>query len=108
MNKVAVDKRRQVWEQVFEKERSLLTKAFGKMKPGMVLAVDIVDNIYSNHSDDYDKTYTCCDIYVNCHPDSSWEHLTSLLYRADQMAALDQARPFLTPRGNLNSTNKTT
>ena len=57
------------------------------------------DEIYSSHSSEKEKTHACSDIYVNCRPESSWEHLTSLLYEEDEMTAVDQARPFLPPRG---------
>ena len=60
---------------------------------------DYSDTIYSGHSTEEEKTRTCSDVYVNCHPESSWEHLTSWLYGADETAAVDQARPFLPPRG---------
>ena len=79
MEKVTVNKRRQVWERVLE--------------------------IYSSHSSEEEKTHTFSDVYVNCHPESSWEHLTSLLYKEDEMTAVDQARSFLPPRGKL-TTNK--
>ena len=82
MEKVAVDKRRQLWERVLR-------------------MLKIVDEIYSSHSSEKEKTHACSDVYVNCHPESSWEHLTSLLYEEDEMAAVDQARPFLPPRGKL-------
>ena len=77
-----MDKRRQVWEEVLRwKVRSH------------------VDEIYSINSCEKEKIHACSDTYVNCHPESSWEHLTSLLYEEDEMTAMDQARPFLSPRG---------
>ena len=60
---------------------------------------DYSDKIYSGHSTEEEKTHTCSDVYVNCHPESSWEHLTSQLYRAGETTMLDQARPFLPLRG---------
>ena len=57
------------------------------------------EKIYSSSSSDEEKTYAYSDTYVNCQPESSWEHLTSLLYEEDEMAAVDQARQFLPPRG---------
>ena len=78
MEKVTVDKRRLVWERVLD----------GK-----------VDEIYSRHSSEKEKTHACSDMYANCHPTSSWEHLTSLLYEEDETTAVDQAKPFLPPRG---------
>ena len=79
MEKVKVDNRRRVWEEV--------------------LVEEAVEVIYSSHSSEEEKTHACSDVYVNCHPESSWEHLTSVLYREDETTAVDQARPFLPPRG---------
>ena len=79
LEKVKVDKRRQVWERV--------------------LTGKVVDQLYSSHSTEKGKTLSCSDTYVNCYPGSSWEDLTSLLYEEDEMTAVDQARPFLPPKG---------
>ena len=79
MENVKVDNRRQVWERM--------------------LTWKMVDQLYSSHSTDKEKTLSCSDTYVNCYPESSWEHLTSLLYKEDEMTAVDQARPFLPPKG---------
>ena len=77
-----MDKRRRVWERVLG----------GGVRSH-------VDEIYSNRSSEKEKTHACSDIYIKYHPESSWEHLTSLLYEGDEMTAVDQARPFLPPRG---------
>ena len=47
----------------------------------------------------FNETHACSEVYVNCHPESSWEHLTSLLYEIDEMSVVDQARTFLPPTG---------
>jgi hypothetical protein len=39
------------------------------------------------------------DIYVNCHPHSSWERLARSLYRHHQVAAVEEVRSYLPPRG---------
>ena len=77
-----MDKRRRVWERVLGRGGE-----------------SHVDEIYSSHSSEKEKSHACSDIYINSHPESSWEHLTSLLYEEDEMTAVDQARPFLPPRG---------
>ena len=82
MEKVEVDKRRQVWRTVL---------ACRWESP--------VDQLYSCHSTEKEKTLSCSDTYVNCYPESSWKHLTKLLYAGDEMTAVDQARPFLPPKG---------
>ena len=93
MGKVKVYNRREVWKELITKED--FSNFFIPPSP----IDDYSDKIYSGHSPEEEKTHTCSDVYVNCHPESSWEHLTSRLYRAGQMTALDQARPFLPPRG---------
>ena len=82
MEKVKVDKRRQVWDRVLTWEYS-----------------SPVDQLYSSHSTEKEKNLSCSDTYVNCHPEASWEHLTTLLYEEDEMTAVDQTRPFLPPKG---------
>ena len=93
MGKVKVHERRKVWKEVLIKEN------FTMLHMPRSPIYDYSDTIYSGHSTEEEKTHTCSDVYVNCHPESSWEHLTSRLYRAGKMTALDQARPFLPPRG---------
>ena len=93
MGKVKVHNRRKVWKEVLIKEN--FTTLYRPPSP----IDDYSDKIYSGHSTEEEKTHTCSDVYVNCCPESSWEHLTSRLYRADEMTAVDQARPFLPPRG---------
>ena len=83
MEKVTEDKRKHVWGMVLEWKWSRLGSH--------------IDEIYCDHSTEKEKTHACSHTYVNCHPESSWEHLTSLLYSLDEMTAVDQARPFLPP-----------
>ena len=95
MEKVVVDKRRQLWKRMLGKEDNLMLQRM----PNPTL--EIVDEIYNSHSNEKEKTHVCSDVYVNCYPESSWEHLTSRLYEENEMTAVDQARPFLPPRGKL-------
>ena len=39
------------------------------------------------------------DIYVNCCPWASWEHIVRSLYRHHQVAAVEEVRAYLPPRG---------
>ena len=96
MEKIAIDKRRLVWKIVFDEEDEK-----DKYNFFLLLAPGVVDEIYNSHSSEKEKTHACSDMYVNCRPESSWEHLTSVLYKKDEITALDQARPFLPPRGML-------
>ena len=82
MEKVKVDKKRQVWGRVLT----------WKWKSP-------VDQLYNSHSTEKEKNLSCNDIYVNSHPEASWVHLTSRLYEEDEMTAVDQTRPFLPPKG---------
>ena len=76
MEKVAVDKRRQVWEEVLREKA--------------------VEEIYNSHSNEEDKLHSCADIYVTCKPDSSWEQLVQTLYcDCGEMAAAKEAKAFL-------------
>ena len=103
MEKVTKHKRRQLWGRLLKYSRFLWQR--GPPPPAPPPDPEILDEIYSSHSNENEKTHACSDVYVNCHSESSWEHLTSLLYKEDELTAMDQARPFLPPRGKL-TTNK--
>ena len=45
------------------------------------------------------KEEECADIYVNCCWSTSWEHLARSLYRHHQVAAVEEVRSYLPPRG---------
>ena len=45
------------------------------------------------------KEEECADIYVNCYHFASWEHLAKSLYRHHQVAAVEEVRSYLPPRG---------
>ena len=79
MEKVAVDKRRNVWERVLE--------------------VEAVEEIYSSHSSEDEKLHSCADIYVTCKPNSSWKELVQKLYDYGEMAAAKEAKCFLHQHG---------
>ena len=97
-----MDKRRQLWERILNRyELSLWGPPPLPRRSPMPSIQQIVSGICSRQSSEEKKTHVCSDTYVNCRPKSSWEHLTSLLYEADEMTAVDQARAFLPPRGKL-------
>ena len=80
IEKVAVDKRRRVWEEVLTEEA--------------------VEEIYSSHSNEENKLRSCADIYVTCKPNSSWEDLVQkLYYDCCEMAAAKEAKAFLQQKG---------
>ena len=45
------------------------------------------------------KEDECADLYVNYNPYSSWEYLVGSLYRHHQVAAVEEVRSYLPPRG---------
>jgi hypothetical protein len=45
------------------------------------------------------KEEECADIYINCYHPASWEHLARSLYRHHQLAAVEEVRSYLPPRG---------
>ena len=81
MEKVTVDKRRQVWEVVLGK--------------GAVKEIYII----GNHSSEQEKLHSCADVYVTCKPDSSWKELIQQLYNYGGMAAAKEANSFLQQTG---------
>ena len=46
-----------------------------------------------------ERGHEYADHYVNCSLYSSWEHLASTLYRYHQVAAVEEVRSYLPPRG---------
>ena len=45
------------------------------------------------------KEDECADLYVNYNPCSSWERLARSLYRHHQVAAVEEVKSYLPPRG---------
>ena len=45
------------------------------------------------------KEEECADIYVNCYYPASWEALARTLYHHQQVAAVEEVRSYLPPRG---------
>ena len=45
------------------------------------------------------KEDECADLYVNYDPYCSWEYLARSLYHHNQMAAVEEVRSYLPPRG---------
>ena len=65
------------------------------------LGDDLFVDISSRCSSEKELLHTCSDIYVNCHPDSSWEYLADGLYQKVETAAVEEVRSYLNPRGRL-------
>ena len=47
----------------------------------------------------FGKEDECANVYVYCNPFSSWELLAKSLYRRHQLAAVEEIRSYLPPRG---------
>ena len=58
------------------------------------MEVDKMEKVYMSGKED-----ECADLYVNYNPYSSWEELARSLYRHHQVAAVEEVRSYLPPRG---------
>ena len=75
MEMVTADKIMEVWEELYVPE-------------------SLVKMITGNLSSTKEKTRTCVDLYLNCHPGPSWKAITSRLYLHGEMTAAREAKPF--------------
>ena len=80
VKKVELKQRQQVWEDVFVTSR-------------------VIDRIKRKSHNDLERETAYVDVYVNCHPSSSWEDLAVKLYRHQQVAAVEEVKSYLPPRG---------
>jgi hypothetical protein len=81
MEKVAVERRKEVWSEV-------------DIVPGPQL-----EEIYQKYSTEEQRIHACADIYVNCCPDSSWTDLCQRLYVGNEMTAAKKAKTFMPQTG---------
>jgi hypothetical protein len=84
MEKVAVERRKEVWS------KGLMDS----IVPGPQL-----EEIYQKYSTEEQRIHACADIYVNCHPDSSWTDLCEGLYWENEMTAAKKAKTFMPQTG---------
>ena len=66
---------------------------------GSLIYEHVLEDINSKCSTERELVHTCADIYVNCGPHSSWEGVASGLYNAQETAAVEEVRSYLSPRG---------
>ena len=59
----------------------------------------VVDGIKRKSHNDLEREAVYVDVYVNCDPSSSWERLARKLYRHQQVAAVEEVKSYLPPRG---------
>ena len=92
---LTVDNVSRIMEKVEPKERQPLLKE---------MAYEFVfDEIQSSgkYSTASEVEAAAVDIYVNCDPWASWEESAISLYRHNQVAAVEEVRSYLPPRGEL-------
>ena len=59
----------------------------------------IIEEIQEKYSTDSEKETAYVNMYVNCDKDASWEEIAENLYQHHQLAAVDEVRSYLPPRG---------
>ena len=65
-----------------------------------VIAVsDAIRGIKRTFYNDLERVTAYVDVYVNCHPSSSWEVLAKKLYHHQQGSAVEEVKSYLPPRG---------
>ena len=81
MEKVAVERRKEVWYR------------------WNIVPDSQLEEIYQKCSTEEQRIHACADIYVNCNPDSSWTHLCRGLYEENEMTAAKKAKTFIPQTG---------
>ena len=79
---------------VMEKVEPKMKKQVWKAACGTVMERVKMEKVCISGKED-----ECADLYVNCNPHSSWEWLARSLYRHHQVAAVEEVRSYLPPRG---------
>ena len=65
---------------------------WGKMSPA-------IERVIRGEGYSSDKDLSYAELYVNCNPCSSWERFARSLYHHHQVAAVEEVRSYLPPRG---------
>ena len=76
-----------------------VTDGISKEVLSRLIGEDLLEGISSKCSTENELIHACADIYVNCHPFSSWEKFATQLYSKEQTAAVEAVRSYLSPRG---------
>ena len=58
-----------------------------------------LEEIYQKYSTEEQRIHACVDVYVNCHPESSWTRLCQRLYWENEMTAARKAKTFIPQTG---------
>ena len=81
-----------VMEKVEPKQRQKVLESI----VGYPTVTDAIKNKFSNISE-REAAYVY--LYVNCNYSSSWEEIASSLFKHDQVAAVDELKSYLPPKG---------
>ena len=94
---LTVDNVSHIMEKVEPKKRQEILKG--------IIFSDIFEKIQfsEKYSTALEVEAAAVDIYVNCHSWASWEDLARSLYRHHQVAAVEEVRSYLPPRGEPGS-----
>ena len=65
----------------------------------------LIEEIYSSHSNEEEKLHSCADTYVTCAPSISWEEIVQESYYRREMAAAKEAKAFLQLKGEFSGTS---
>ena len=65
---------------------------WGKMSPA-------IERVIRGEGYSSDKDLTNAELYVNCNPSSSWKRFARSLYHYHQVAAVEEVKSYLPPRG---------
>ena len=60
---------------------------------------DVTAAIKNKFSDISEREAAYVDIFVNCHHSSSWEKIARSLFKYGQVAAVDEVKSYLPPKG---------
>ena len=81
MEKVAVERRKEVWSE------------------WEIIPDPQLEEIYQKYSTEEQRIHAYADIYVNCRPHSSWTYLCKGLYEENEMTAARKAKTFMPQTG---------
>ena len=82
MENVAVERRKEVWSSL------------------SIVPDPELEKIYRKYPTEEQRIHACADLYVNCHPGSSWRDLCERLYHwAIEMTAVRKAKTFIPQNG---------
>ena len=88
MEKVAVERRKEVWSEC------------------EIIPDTQLEEIYRKYSTEEQRIHACADIYVNCCPHSSWTHLCWGLFEWNEMTAARKAKTFIPQTGEWYGVSK--